>query len=373
MINEIKLQINMGKALVIEGLTVSNPLCVVTFTVEVTSLTIDKSSLSMTTGDTSSITATVVTSDGTPLSPTFSSSDSTIASVSSSGNTATITAVARGNATITVRAGSQTVTCSVAVSAAPADEIAAYYTANQTIADADKTAMNALVTGMSNAGLWAKVKRFYPLLGTTLHDLLLEVKDNSGKGFNETTSWIQTNLQAQPNAVLGIAKTGNMGGTAAESVSIKTNNLAITTLVVLPSEPTASDAYTTRVEERSGLLNLTVDETSSLRRIFLNLPSTYQFFATSGSSLSNVTDRCIIASVGTETAELYVNGDTVISKSSTSVPSDTLKVAYTLFSGIGSYYKFLMITEALTSTEAATLNGLLETFFEATGKRSASS
>lgn len=362
----------MGKALVIEGLTVSNPITTVTFDVTVESLTIDKSSLSLTTGDTATLTATVTTSDGSSVIATFESSNTSVASVSASGNTATITAVAAGSATITVRAGSKTQTCSVAIASSPTGDLATYYAANQTIASADKTALNTLVTGMANAGLWPKVKRFYPVLGTTLHDLFLEVKDNAGKGFNDTTSWIQSSFSAGTNAVDCTSASGNMGGTQSESVSIKTNNFAITTLVELPSSPSSSDVYATRIEEASGLVMLSADETSSLRRIFMNLPGSYQFFGTTGYTLQDVTDRCIIASVGPETAGLYVNGSNLITKSSTSVADNTMKVAYTLFNGVGSSYKLLLITEALTDSEVTTLNGLLTTFFVATGKRSAS-
>ena len=80
--------------------------------IEVTSVTLSKSSLSLTVGGTSTLTATVNPSNATDKTVTWSSSDTSIATVSSSGK---VTAVAVGTATITAKAGSKTATCTVTV------------------------------------------------------------------------------------------------------------------------------------------------------------------------------------------------------------------------------------------------------------------
>ncbi len=85
-------------------------------TVAVTGVSLDKTSLSMTVGDTQTLTATVTPSNATDKSVTWSSSNTSIATVSSSG---IVTAKAAGSATITVTTndGGKTATCSVTVQA----------------------------------------------------------------------------------------------------------------------------------------------------------------------------------------------------------------------------------------------------------------
>ena len=362
----------MGKALVIDGLTVSNPLCVVTFTTEVESLTINKNSLSLTVGDTGTITATVVTSDGTTLNPTFTSSDSTIASVSASGNTATITAVAAGSATITVKAGSKTVTCNASVSAAPADELSAYYAANQTITQADQTALNALVTGMTTAGLWAKVKRFYPMLGTSLSDLLLEIKDNSGKGLSDLSS----TLTASTNAITTSASGSNMSGSSEDSMLIAANNVSFISLTDLTNAANDVQTYSAKFADASSHYMTFSSSAGSYKKLSVAIKtettSTHSY--PSDNSIQSIVDRSAIVSVNGTAADYYVNGTKIGSLTIEDVGSLYLNVPYKfLYNGTGAVHKLLMITSALTESEALALSGLLDTFYVATGKRSASS
>ena len=85
--------------------------CTVTVTVPVTSVTLSKTSVSLTKGETTTITATVNPSDATDKTVTWTSSDEAVATVSSG----KITAVKSGTATIVANAGGQTASCSVSV------------------------------------------------------------------------------------------------------------------------------------------------------------------------------------------------------------------------------------------------------------------
>ena len=82
--------------------------------VSVTGVSLDKSSLTLTEGDTVSLTATVTPSNATDKSVTWSSSNATVATVSSSG---LVTAKKAGTATITVTTvdGGKKATCAVTV------------------------------------------------------------------------------------------------------------------------------------------------------------------------------------------------------------------------------------------------------------------
>ena len=356
----------MGKALVIDGLVVSNPITTVTFTVEVTSLTLDKNSLSLTVGNTGTITATVVTADGTPLDPTFTSGNVSVASVSANGNTATITAVAQGSTTITVKAGSKTQTCNIAVAAAPADEIAAYYAANQTITQTDKNALNALITGMSNAGLWAKVKRFYPMLGTAKSDLLLEMKDNSGKGFSDLPT-----LSASTNALTVDSDGTMLSGSTIDSMTINTNDMTFVTLCDLTSAANDVYAYDAKFSDDSSKYVDFLVSSSAYRRIIINNLGA----AAIGYSenISSIKERSIIFAVDSTSYRLVLNGSTLKTDTFSNETGHALNVPFRFCNrGAGAIYKFFMIMTSLTESEALTLSGLLDTFYQATGKMAAS-
>ena len=80
--------------------------------VAVESITLDKSSLELTEGETATIIATVKPDNATNKTVTWSSSNASVASVDANG---TVTAVAEGSATITAKAGDKTATCTVTV------------------------------------------------------------------------------------------------------------------------------------------------------------------------------------------------------------------------------------------------------------------
>ncbi len=83
-------------------------------TVAVTSVSLNKQTLSLVEGDSETLTATIAPSNATNKATTWKSSDASVASVDNSGK---VTAVKAGSATITVTTtdGSKTATCSVTV------------------------------------------------------------------------------------------------------------------------------------------------------------------------------------------------------------------------------------------------------------------
>ena len=99
------------------GKTATCTINVTAATVSVTGVSLNKTSMSMTVGDTQTLTATITPSNATDKSVTWSSNNTSVATVSSSG---VVTAKAAGMATITVKTtdGSKTATCTVTVKAA---------------------------------------------------------------------------------------------------------------------------------------------------------------------------------------------------------------------------------------------------------------
>ena len=84
-----------------------------TKTIPVTGITLDKTELTVTEGNTGKLTATVAPADATDKTVTWSSADGNIATVENG----VVTAVAAGNTTITAKAGEFTATCAVTVKA----------------------------------------------------------------------------------------------------------------------------------------------------------------------------------------------------------------------------------------------------------------
>ncbi len=79
--------------------------------VPVTSITLDRTTLTMTEGDTQTLTATVKPDDASDKTVTWTSSNTSVAKVDGG----KVTAVAQGTATITAKAGDKTATCTVTV------------------------------------------------------------------------------------------------------------------------------------------------------------------------------------------------------------------------------------------------------------------
>lgn len=80
--------------------------------VAVSSISLDKTSLELTEGETATLVATVKPDDAADKTVTWSSSSSSVATVDASGK---VTAVAKGTAVIMAKAGDKTAVCSVTV------------------------------------------------------------------------------------------------------------------------------------------------------------------------------------------------------------------------------------------------------------------
>ena len=93
------------------GFTASCAVTVVAKTVDVSSVTLSKSELTLTEGESETITATVKPDDATDKTVSWSSSDPAVATVDGG----KITALKEGTATITAKAGDKTASCKVTV------------------------------------------------------------------------------------------------------------------------------------------------------------------------------------------------------------------------------------------------------------------
>lgn len=96
--------------------------------------------------------------------------------------------------------------CVVNIGTSPLDAaLMKYYVANTSIDSNEKTALEAFVQGLMDAGLWSKVKYFYPMLGNNVDDLVLEVN-----GESELLGSDKETLSADSrNLVANVGRTGN--------------------------------------------------------------------------------------------------------------------------------------------------------------------
>ena len=70
--------------------------------------------------------------------------------------------------------------CVVSIEQSPIKKaLGAYYAANTSINSEEKSALEAFVQGLMDNGIWTKVKALYPMLGSNVDDLILEVNGES--------------------------------------------------------------------------------------------------------------------------------------------------------------------------------------------------
>lgn len=70
--------------------------------------------------------------------------------------------------------------CVVSIDKSPIEKaLGAYYAANTSINREEKSALEAFVQGLIDNGIWTKVKALYPMLGSNVDDLILEVNGES--------------------------------------------------------------------------------------------------------------------------------------------------------------------------------------------------
>jgi uncharacterized protein YjdB len=102
-----------GSAVITVNASGKTATCSVTVTVPVSSISLDKSSVTLKQNETVQLTASVSPSDATDKTVTWTSSNTTVATVDSTGK---VKALKEGSAVITAKAGDKTATCSITVS-----------------------------------------------------------------------------------------------------------------------------------------------------------------------------------------------------------------------------------------------------------------
>lgn len=141
--------------------------------------------------------------------------------------------------------------CVVSIGQNPIEkDLGAYYAANTSINHEEKSALESFVQGLIDNGMWAKVKALYPMLGSNVDDLILEVN-----GESELLGGDKATLTAD-----GRNLTANVGRTGATStVPQLLNNLDFGNLSVFASGSAPKhQGYSRAILQLSGSNNQTM-------------------------------------------------------------------------------------------------------------------
>ena len=285
--------------------------------ISVTGVTLDKTSLSMTVGDTQTLTATVNPSNATDKSVTWSSDNTSIATVSSSG---VITAKAAGTAKITVKTndGGKTATCTVTVKAA---------TIPVTGVSLDKTSLSMTV-------------------GETQ---TLTATVTPSNATNRSVTWSSSNTSIATVSTSGVV-TAKTAGTA--TITVMTNDGGKTATCTVTVK--AATISVTGVSLDKTSLSMTVGETQTLTATVTpsNATNRSVTWSSSNTSIATVSTSGVVTAKAAGTATITVKTN---DGGKTATCTVTVKEATVPVTGVSLDKTSLSMTVGETQTLTATI------------------
>ena len=247
--------------------------CFVTVSgISVTGVSLNKTSMSMTVGDTQTLTATITPTNATDKSVSWSSSNTSVATVSSSG---VVTAKSQGTATIIVSTadGGRTATCSVSVSA--------------------KTVS---VTGISlnKTSLSMEIGESQTLIATV----------SPSNATDKSVSWSSSNTSVATVSSSGVV-TAKSQGTATIIVSTVDGGKTATCSVSV----SAKTVSVTGVSLNKTSLSMTVGDTQTLTATITPTNATNKSvsWSSSNTSVATVSSSGVVTAKATGTATIIVS------------------------------------------------------------------
>lgn len=266
--------------------------------------------------------------------------------------------------------------CVVSIDKSPIEKaLGAYYAANTSINIEEKSALEAFVQGLIDNGMWAKVKALYPMLGSNVDDLILEVNGESELlgGDKGTLSADGRNLSA------------NVGRTGATStVPQMLNNLDFGNLSVFASgSAPAHQAYARYI------LNISCSDNNQSMGMQINTyayPSVQfgdVFAPTQGTGegqsgiQQSYLERIVAWNIKNGSAVVYKDG--VRYASTDYAPTGNIERTINILSNVKSSgsaedqpykYSFLAFANGMTESEIGKFYELQLAFLKAVGKHS---
>lgn len=265
--------------------------------------------------------------------------------------------------------------CVVSIERSPIEKaLGAYYAANTSINSEEKSALEAFVQGLIDNGMWAKVKAFYPMLGSNVDDLILEVNGESELlgGDKGTLSADGRNLSA------------NVGRTGATStVPQMLKNLDFRNLSIFASGSAPAHQSYARY-----ILNISSDNNQSMSiqgntYAYPSIQSGNVFAPTQGTSegqsgiQQSYLERIVAWSIKNGSAIVYKDG--VRYASTDYAPAGNIERTVSILSNIKNIdsaedqpykYSFLAFADGMTESEIGKFYELQLAFLKAVGKHS---
>lgn len=256
----------------------------------------------------------------------------------------------------------------------PESILDAYLNANGTITEQERLALETFVQGLYENGLWTKMRYFYPMLGSTVSDMILDAVSPS-------TEDLFTNFPTTDFSVVDrvlVTSTASATNGNANLIS-RFRNTDWHNFGVVSSTKHANSNSTNalRFSGQNGYYTFTfmpLSGTFTERNPQLNVGSldgtSASYLPTAAvTDLRTYLDRIIFAQTQGSSAEIYKDKELYVSGTSYVENINAIN-NYTVLTGSSASYNFLAITDNMTQAQYSTFYDLLLAFLKAVGKHS---
>ena len=259
--------------------------------------------------------------------------------------------------------------------------LAAYYQSNVSISASEKTALEAFVEGLIDVDLWRKMKYFYPMLGNSVDDLLLDVVNPTTDDLLSRSSY--KGSCSVDNRVLKVTGDGqvpsppytslNASSRFAQSLDMKDMSMIVSCTEgnvsygfsnVLKSYPSSGDKYMIGLGRYSDGKRPSYMYAGIVSGNSVVVPSTF-------SEENSYTERILCADYDSSNCTLYKD-KTISGTGANNATNQELYKVQTFISPDNDWakYNFFAITEHLTQSQWNSFYDLLLLFVKAVGKHS---
>ena len=257
--------------------------------------------------------------------------------------------------------------CTVTFSGTPAENaIREYLAANTSINATEEESLSNFVKKLIDAGLWSKMKYFYPLLGDNVADAVLEVVSPSTEDLfvNNTTG-----LSVSSRKLIANNRPESELNTSARAQALDISKIGM--ILAGGSDIAAYQAARFLVNHSiANAVGLSISKDTYKYPLFENKTQIFEMPSNVYTKVKREVFGTTISGVG----YLY-DGTTQLATGSLDVPVGTLKSSFGILSNqraMDYEYDFFAITEGMTTDDWLVFYPLLMTFLQAVGKRTES-
>ena len=254
--------------------------------------------------------------------------------------------------------------CTVTFSGTPVENaLRAYLAANTSINATEEEALSNFVEGLIDAGLWSKMKYFYPLLGDNVAEAVLDVVSPSTEDlFVDNTS----GLSVSSRKLIANNRPDSEINTSTRAQALDISKIGM--ILAGGSNIAATQAARFLVNNSiANAVGLSISKDTYKYPLFENKTQIYE----SRSSVYTKVKREVFGTTVSGVGYLY-DGTTQLATGSLDIPTGTLKSSFGILSNSRAMdyeYDFFAITEGMTTADWLVFYPLLMTFLVAVGKR----